>query len=114
MFKIGVAGGVGCGVGFTTTTRGKLLLADGGVEGRRTAGRIMGSGGLTISQLVPEGLSSPCPGEGDRTGEITLFGSMSTINLPTDGLDFGRLNDRLKHELKHGEVAGAWLLDGDT
>lgn len=33
----GVAGGVGCGVGFTTTTRG--AARDGGVDGNCTDGR---------------------------------------------------------------------------
>lgn len=40
---IGVAGGVGCGVGLTTTTRGKPASDGGGVEGRQTVGN--GTGG---------------------------------------------------------------------
>ena len=43
---------------------------------------------------------------GDRTGEIVLWGNMSTMNLPIAGLDLGRPKDILKHELGQGD--GNW------
>lgn len=100
--RIGVAGGVGCGVGFTTTTRG-AESESGGEEGRHTAGRVTYLCGSMISRESEQGLSNPFADPGDRIGSIALFGSMSTMNLPTDGLDFGRLIDMLKLELCEGD-----------
>lgn len=117
----GVAGGVGCGVGFTTTTRGKRLDEeiefdpDGGVDGT-CGGCECGYGGV-----CGWGCESSTPGRGDTTTQAVaadvdwgcgdtedasqdglewkvgppslLSGSMSTMMRPTQELDLERTLD---------------------
>lgn len=108
-FRMGVAGGVGWGVGLTTTTRG-AEPDSGGVEGRQTAGNVMYLCGSIICRGPEHGLSSgpvPAAGLGDRLGSIALFGSMSTMNLPTDGVGLRRPIEILRFELPVEEVNDA-------
>ena len=84
--KTGVAGGVGCGVGLTTTTRGNIPTAVGGVDG---AGRSMlgiGATGIapgSAATMTGSGLTSTdgCLAE----ARSSLSGIISHMILPTEG-----------------------------
>jgi hypothetical protein len=65
---VGVAGGVGCGVGLTTTTRGKAASAAGGVEGRQTIGNDARGG-------VTSGCGRAFDWNSLGTGETVLLGN---------------------------------------
>ena len=97
---------MGCGVGLTTTTRGKTESANIGVDGRHTVGNET-AGSVTGSTLSRE----CCSAGGNRRDGIALWGNMSTINVPTDGLDLGGPKEMLKHELGDGDGVGGFSDD---
>lgn len=117
----GVAGGVRCGVGFTTTTRGNgldeeiELDPEGGVDGT-CIGCECGYGGVcacgwesstpgkgdTTAQVVAAEVDCGCDGTSSssqeglewKVGPTSLFsGSMSTMMRPTEELDLERTLD---------------------
>ena len=93
----GVAGGVGCGVGLTTTTRGKRPPDGGGVEGGGR--RMLGTGATTIPLGSAATMMGSSLGRGGRVGGLTvarssLSGIISRMILPTDEFGFGRVVTR--------------------
>lgn len=76
------------------------------MDGRHTAGNVMYLCGSIISRLAERGLNKgPFPALGDRICSIALFGSMSTMNFPTDGVCFRRPIEMLRFELGDDEVS---------
>jgi hypothetical protein len=103
---VGVAGGVGCGVGLTTTTRGKTASAKGGVEGRQTVGSDTGGS-------VTTGCGRAFDRKSFGTGETLPLGSISTMNLPMGGNVSRRPKEMLKRKLMHDDGMGNCSSDND-
>lgn len=90
--NIGVVGGVGCGVGLTTTTRGNGVSAD---VGSWTSGtlRSQDRDGWTVGGGVDNTATVVMAGIDLRWGIKSWFGNMSTIRRPTRGVDLPRVGE---------------------
>lgn len=110
--NVGVVGGVGCGVGLTTTTRGNGACAH---VGSWTSGTLRSqdqgdctvSGGVDNTTIVVVDLG---------WGTTIWFGSMSTIRRPAQGVDLPRVEE-LRGAVDPGEcgdIRGRSGVDGGT
>lgn len=109
--NIGVVGGVGCGVGLTTTTRGNGISAD---VGNWTSGtlRSQDRGGCGVGKGVDNAVVVVVAGIDLRGGIQRWFGNMSTMRRPTRGGDLPRVGTVDPEEC--GNTRGRSGVDGGT
>lgn len=109
--NIGVIGGVGCGVGLTTTTRGNGVSAD---VGNWTSGtlRSQDRGGCVVGEGVDKAGGMVAARIDLRRGIQRWFGNMSTMRRPTRGGDLPRVGTVDPEEC--GNTRGRSGVDGGT
>lgn len=111
----GVVGGVGCGVGLTTTTRGNGACVD---VGSLTSGTLRSQGreGCAVGGGV-DNTAIVVVAEVDlRWGIKIWFGNMSTIRRPTQGVDLPRVEEARGgvDPGECGDIRGRSGVDGGT
>lgn len=108
--NIGVVGGVGCGVGLTTTTRGNDASADAGSWTSGTSGSQDDDcnvcGGVDTTTVVM------MAGVDLRWGRDTWLGNMSTIIRPTQTVDLSRAQELRVERAVSGDIRGRSGVDG--
>lgn len=115
--NIGVVGGVGCGVGLTTTTRGNGACA--GV-GSCTSGTLRSEAreGCVVGGGVDKTVIVVAAEDDLRWGIKIWFGNMSTIKRPTQDVDLPRVEELrggvVPEEYSCGDIRGRSGVDGGT
>lgn len=111
--NIGVVGGVGCGVGLTTTTRGNGASPDAGSWTSGTSGS-QSRDGCTVGGGV-DNTTIVVVAEVDlRWGGENWFGNMSTMKRPTQTVDLPRVQELTVDAAECGDIRGRSGVDGGS